>query len=237
MGCEGAYDTRAQQAARALANVLTRAGVPFGVLGNDEVADGNDVAMLGEDALAETLAQKNIARFRDLGVQTIVTFSAHACNAFKQIYPRHGGEFAVMHYTQLLAKLLAQDQLKFKNGKTVKITYHDPCFLGRWNGEYKAPRKILQSIPGAELLEMERNRKSALCCGGGAGNCIIDLLGGSEESPARLRAGQAHATGAAVLATACPNCLTMLEDAVKAGGLDTSLKVMDLCEIVNEEME
>ncbi len=237
VGCEGAYDTRARQAARALAMVLTRAGVSFGVLGNDEVADGNDVAMLGEEALAETLAQKNIARFRDLGVQTIVTFSAHAYNAFKQIYPHHGGNFEVQHYTQLLAHLLSLNKLTFKTTKKVKVTYHDPCFLGRWNGEYKAPRNILQSIPGVELVEMERNRKSALCCGGGAGNNIIDLLGGSEESPARLRALQARDTGAEVLATACPNCLTMLEDAVKVEDLDTSLKVMDLGELVSEAMD
>lgn len=237
VGCEGAYDTRAQEAARALARVMTRAGVSFGVLGNDEVADGNDVAMLGEDGLAETLAEKNIARFQERGVQTIVTFSPHAFNAFKQIYPRHGGVFEVKHYTQLLADLLVKKQLKSTAEKKAKVTFHDPCLLGRWNGEYKAPRKILQQLPGVELVEMERNRKSALCCGGGAGNYAIDLLGGSEESPARLRAGQAQETGAAILATACPNCLTMLEDAIKVEGLDTSLRVMDLCEIVEEFIE
>lgn len=232
VGCEGSYDTRAQQAARALAGVLTAAQVPFGVLGNDEVADGNDVDMLGEDGLAESLAEKNIARFQEKGVKGIVTLSPHAYNAFKNSYPRHGGQFEVRHYTQVLQDLVAQKKLHFKNSRKMKITFHDPCLLGRWNGEYKAPRKVLSAIPGVDVVEMEKNRKSALCCGGGAGNYYIDLLGGSEESPARLRVREARATGADILATACPNCLTMLEDAVKVEGLEDELKVMDVCEIV-----
>jgi Fe-S oxidoreductase len=237
VGCEGAFDTRAQHAARALARVLVAAEVPFGVLGNDEVADGNDVDMLGECWLAETLAEKNIERFRKTGVQTIVTLSPHAFNAFKNSYPHYGGRFETLHYTQMLQSLVAQEKLRFKKDRNMKITFHDPCLLGRWNGEYRAPRKVLGALPGVELVEMERNRKSALCCGGGAGNYYIDLLGGSEESPARIRAREAHATGAQILVTACPNCLTMLEDAVKVEGLEEDIKVMDLCEVVNDMLE
>ncbi|MFP4650685.1 MAG: heterodisulfide reductase-related iron-sulfur binding cluster, partial [Desulfobacterales bacterium] len=112
------------------------------------------------------------------------------------------------------------------------ITFHDPCFLGRWNNEYNSPRKILKSIGGANLAEMERSRKSALCCGGGSGNYYTDLLGGSPDSPARIRARQARGTGADILAVACPNCLTMLEDAVKVEGLESEIAVMDVCEIL-----
>lgn len=233
VGCEGAYDTRAQQAARALAQTLLQAGVPFGVLGDEETADGNDVEMLGEDGLAEMLAAKNIAAFQKAGAKKIVTLSPHAYNAFKNIYPRFGGHFEVLHYTQLLADFMARGKLKAAAEGPTRVTFHDPCFLGRWNKEYNAPRKALKSIANVELVEMERNKKSALCCGGGGGNYITDFLGGSEESPARIRAREAAATGATVLAVACPNCLTMLEDAVKVEGLEAQLAVRDIAELLN----
>ncbi|MBS3732964.1 MAG: (Fe-S)-binding protein [Desulfobacterales bacterium] len=232
VGSEGAYDSRAQSAARALAGVLQKAGVSFGVLGNTETDDGNEAELLGEDGLVEVLAEKNIARFAEHGVKKIITLSPHAYNALKNIYPRHGGEFAVYHYTQVLADLVRAGKLAAPKLAPVKITYHDPCFLGRWNNEYKAPRKVLQSIGGVQLLEMGRNRKSAFCCGGGSGNYYMDLLGGSTDSPARIRVRQASATGADVLAVACPNCLSMLEDAVKVEGLESKLMVKDISEIM-----
>jgi len=119
-------------------------------------------------------------------------------------------------------------------GMNARVTYHDPCFLGRWNGEYDAPRQVLSAIPGIELVEMEKNRESTLCCGGGGGNFYTDFLGGSENSPARIRVREAATTGATVLAVACPNCMTMLEDAVKAEGLEDKLVVKDVSEIVGE---
>jgi Fe-S oxidoreductase len=232
VGCEGAYDTRAQQAARALARVLRKAGLSFGVLGNDETSDGNEVELLGEDGLTEMLAAANIATFRKQGVTKIITLSPHALNAIKNIYPRYGGTFEVLHYTQLLPDLIRAGKIKAPSNGATKVTFHDPCFLGRWNKEYNAPRKVLKAIPGVELVEMQRNRKSALCCGGGAGNSVIDALGGSEESPARIRAREAHATGADVLAVACPNCLVMLEDAIKVEGLASHLAVKDIAELL-----
>jgi Fe-S oxidoreductase len=232
VGCEGSYDTRAQLAAGALATLLSNAGVSFGVLGNDETADGNDVEMLGEDGLTEHLAGKNIARFHDLGVKKIITLSPHAYNAIKNIYPRFGGRFDVFHYTQILDQLIREKKHIGDQLTGTRVTFHDPCFLGRWNNEYNAPRNILKAL-GAQIVEMGRNKKSALCCGGGAGNYITDLLGGSEESPARIRVREAHSAGAQILATACPNCLTMLEDAVKVEGLENTLKVRDIAELIN----
>ena len=231
VGCEGAYDTRAQSAARAVGDLLTDAGVSFGVLGNLEITDGNEVEMLGEDALFETVARKNIEQWQQLGVKKIVTLSPHSYNALKNRYPKFSGEFEVVHYTQMLSDLIHKGKL---TGKKVdgKITFHDPCFLGRWNQEYLAPRHILQSLTGGALIEMERNKQGALCCGGGGGNFYIDLLGGSEESPARIRVREAAATGADILAVACPNCLTMLEDAAKVEGLETTLKVRDISELI-----
>ena len=234
VGCEGSYDTRAQQMARALAKVLQKACVSFGVLGNEENCDGNEVSKLGEEALFEMLAEDNIARFKSLGVKRIVTLSPHSYNAIKNDYPKYDGNFEVLHYTQLLQNLINEGKLSISGKLNTRVTYHDPCFLGRWNGEYDAPRAILNSIPGVQLIEMEKTKDGALCCGGGGGNFYIDSLGGSEDSPARRRVREANETGANVLAVACPNCLTMLEDAIKAEGLEGNLAVKDISEIAEE---
>lgn len=233
VGCEGAYDTRAQLAARAVATILLKAGISFGVLGNDEACDGNEVEMLGEDGLTELVAEKNIKNFQKLGVKKIITLSPHSYNALKNIYPRFGGEFEVFHYTQALQNLLDRIKPESPLPAGTKVTYHDPCFLGRWNSEYEAPRIVLKAT-GLQLVEMPRNKKGALCCGGGGGNFVTDFLGGSEESPARIRVREAHATGANLLAVACPNCLTMLEDAVKVEGLEAEITVKDIAEMFVE---
>ncbi|HEY32080.1 MAG TPA: (Fe-S)-binding protein [Dehalococcoidia bacterium] len=234
VGCVGSYDTRGQETARLLGKVLQKAGVSFGVLGNDENCDGNEVRNLGEETLFEMLAEDNVAQFQGLGVQKIVTLSPHSYNAMKNDYPGFNGVFDVLHYTQLLQELIRNGGLDVSGGYNAKVTYHDPCFLGRWNEEYDAPRAILRAIPGVQFVEMARNRNGALCCGGGGGNFYLDLLGGSEDSPARRRVREACETGANVLAVACPNCLTMLEDAVKAEGLENKLTVRDISEIVGE---
>ena len=234
VGCVGSYDTRGQETARILGKTLQKAGVSFGVLGNDENCDGNEVKNLGEETLFEMLAEDNIAQFQSLGVQKIITLSPHSYNAMKNDYPDFNGSFDVVHYTQLLRDVVRNGGLDVSGGYNAAVTYHDPCFLGRWNEEYDAPRAVLKAIPGVQLVEMARNRNGALCCGGGGGNFYIDLLGGSEDSPARRRVREAHETGADVLAVACPNCLTMLEDAVKAEGLEGILTVKDIAEIVGE---
>jgi len=232
VGCTGSYDTRAQNSSRALGMLLSEAGVSFGVLGNEENCDGNEVQKLGEAGLFEVLAGDNIARFNDLGVRKIITLSPHAYNAMKNLYPLFGGNFQVSHYTQVLLGLIKEGRLDLSGGFDATVTYHDPCFLGRWNDEYEAPRQVLEMVPSLKLIEMEKNRDGALCCGGGAGNFEIDLLGGSEASPARRRVREAAASGAGVLAVACPKCLVMLEDALKAEELEGNLMVKDIIEIV-----
>ena len=238
VGCVGAYDTRAQETARMLGKVLQKAGVSFGALGGNEFCDGNEVRRMGEEALFEMLAQDNIACFNKLGVKRILTLSPHSYNVFKNDYPQYGGYFQTIHYTELLEKLIESGRLNFSGKMSVRIitTYHDPCFLGRWNAEYDAPRRVLKAIPGIDLVEMERNKQSALCCGGGGGNFHMDLLGGSADSPARRRVREAFDTGASLLAVACPNCLTILEDAVKVEELDDKLNVKDISEIVGEAL-
>ena len=237
VGCVGSYDTRAKEIARALGEVLLKAGVSFGVLGNDEPCEGNEVNILGEESLFEMLAEDNIKQFKDLGVKKIVTLDPHAYNAFKNDYPKLEGEFEVLHYTQLLRDLIKSKKLDVSHGLKARVTYHDPCLLGRWNNEYDAPREILNAIPGIELVEMVRSRENALCCGGGGGNFYTDFLGGSDDSPARIRIREAADTGASIVVVACPNCMSMLEDALKTEGLEEKLRVRDISEIVSEAIK
>ena len=231
IGCVGSYDERGKKIARAVGNLLLKAGLSIGILGDKENCDGNEVRTLGEAGLFQFLAEKNIALFRDLGVKKIITLDPHAFNTFKKDYPALDGEFEVYHYTQILAPLIQSGKIPLK-GLNDKITYHDPCYLGRHNGEYNAPRKILKAIPGIELVEMDRSRENAFCCGGGGGNFFTDILGGGEDSPSRIRVKEALDTGAGIIAVACPQCAKMLDDAVKIEQLDDRLKVMDVAEIV-----
>ncbi len=231
IGCVGSYDERGKKIARAVGNLLVKAGLSIGILGDKENCDGNEVRTLGEAGLFQFLAEKNIALFRDLGVKKIITLDPHAFNTFKKDYPALGADFQVYHYTQVLAPLIQSGKIPLKELND-KVTYHDPCYLGRHNGEYDAPRKILKTIPGIELVEMDRSRENAFCCGGGGGNFFTDILGGGEDSPSRIRAREALDTGAEIIAVACPQCAKMLDDAVKIEQLDDRLKVMDVAEIV-----
>lgn len=232
VGCTGSYDTRAQDAARALAMVMIKAGVSFGILGNEETCDGNEVHKLGESGLFEVLAESNTKQFRDMGILKIITFSPHAYNSIKNYYPQFGGNFEVFHYTQILQRLTDEEKIETQNGFNARVTFHDPCFLGRWNEVYEAPRAVLRAVRGIDLVEMEKNREGSLCCGGGGGNFQIDLLGGSESSPARRRVREAYETGAGILVVACPKCLVMFNEAVESEGMKEKLAVMDISEVL-----
>lgn len=234
-GDVGSYDPRGQEIARSVAGLLKKAGVDFGVLTDGECSDGNDVAMIGERALFEELAGKNIQTFVDRGVKKIITLSPHAFHAFKNLYPELGGHFQVFHYTQILAFFLGA--LSFhSSAEENRVAFHDPCYLGRHNLDYQSPRTILTLLPGVELVEMDRNRKNALCCGGGSGNLFTDMISGGDDSPARSRCREAYAAGATVLAVACPICAVMLEDAVKTEGLSGKLQVREISEIALERL-
>lgn len=230
VGCLGSYDEVAQQMARSVAALLSRAELPFGILGEAEGCCGNEVYSVGEMGLFQHLADKNITQFKDLGVRKIITISPHAFSIFKLNYPKFGGNFEVYHYTQVAQELLRQGRLK-PAPVEVKVTYQDPCYLGRYNRVYEEPRRVLKQTPGVRLVEMDRNRKDSFCCGGGSGNFITDLLTG-EGSPGRIRVREAYATGADVLAVACPGCLVMLTDAVKTEGLEGKLAVKDVSQVV-----
>ncbi len=233
VGCAGSYDACGQRAAKALAAVLLKSGISFGILGEKENCDGNEVRMLGEKDLFEHQRDRNLQTFRELGVKKIVTLSPHAYDAIKNYYPP---EFEVCHYTALLQQLVSDGRLKVNGQDRLKVTYHDPCFLGRHNKEYEIPREVLKAIPGLELVEMSRTEKNAFCCGGGGGNFFTGISAKGKDQASIARVREAVSTGASVLATACPVCLVMLQDAVKSDDLDERIAVKDISEILVESL-
>ena len=230
VGCVGSYDERGTKIARSVAELLKRAGVSFGILGEKEKCDGNEVKVLGESELFRSLVEENTRLFNDLGVKKIITLSPHGYNAFRNEYPSLGGAIEVMHYTQALAGLAKAGKIELSESKTT-VTYHDPCYLGRHNDVFDEPRSLLKSIPGVRLKEMGKIKNNALCCGGGGGNFFTDIIGGGENSPSRTRIREAAATGAEILAVACPTCAKMFEDAVKDEALEGTIAVKDISEI------
>jgi Fe-S oxidoreductase len=235
VGCVGSYDERARKMAMAVARVLNEAGLSIGILGNREICDGNEVRALGETGLFEFLAKRNVTLFKELGIRKIITLDPHSFNAFKNEYPGLGAELDVYHYTQKLAPLMASGKIELRKLEA-KVVFHDSCYLGRHNKEYDAPRKILQSIPGVELVELDQSLKNALCCGGGGGNFFTDIIAGGEESPNRVRVRDCFDCGANIIAVACPQCIKMLEDAVKVEEFEGKLEVMDVAEIVTKAL-
>jgi len=229
VGCVGSFDEKGQRAAQAVGRLLLKAGVSFGILGPVEECDGNEIHMLGESRIFKMLKDRNIALFQKAGVKKVITLSPHSYNVFRNEYP---DSFEIFHYTQVLRDLIEKGNLKPASNLNMKVTYHDPCFLGRHAGEYEAPREILRAIPGVELVEMERNRQNSFCCGGGSGNFYTDYFGGGENSPSRIRVREADKTGASILAVACPTCAVMLGEAIKDEGIEEGLTVKDISEVL-----
>jgi Fe-S oxidoreductase len=232
VGCVGSYDEVGQKMARSVGQLLIEAGLSVGILGNRETCDGNEVKVLGEIGLFTQLAEENIMEFIKMDVKKIITLDPHALNTFKRDYPRLRGNFAVFHFTEILAELIKEGKIALSELRA-KVTYHDPCYLGRHNQIFNAPREILNSIPGLELVEMRRNKGAAFCCGGGGGNFFTDIIGPGEDSPARVRIREALETGAGIVTVACPQCFKMLDDAVKSEGLEDRLGVLDLATLVD----
>jgi len=234
-GDVGAFDGRGQEIARSVATLLTRLGISFGILGEREVSDGNEANAMGESGLFRLLAEENIKHFNQLNVKRIIALSPHGFNTMKNEYPSLGGAYQVYHYTQILAEHIGSLSFNEEPSK-VRVTYHDPCYLGRHNREYGAARKTLAAVPGVEIREMDRSMQDALCCGGGGGNIFTDVIGNGPESPARDRAAEALDTGAEILAVSCPTCAVMLADAVKANNMDERIRVKEISEIVNSRL-
>lgn len=232
-GCVGAYDEVGQKMAKSVGRLLMESGISCGIMGSEETCDGNDVRVMGEMGLFAELARANIETFQAKGVQKIITLDPHALNTFKRDYPALGGSFKVLHYTEALADRIQKNKIELRDWP-VKITYHDPCYLGRHQQIYKAPREILAAIPKAKLAEMSRSGPNAFCCGGGGGNFFTDILGTGEDSASRVRVREALETGASIIAVACPNCAKMLTDAVKMESMEDRLEVLGIGEIIEK---
>lgn len=234
-----AYHDRGVDAALAMARVFHRLGVDFGILGADERCDGDSQRLAGEPGLFEELAEHNIGQFNKYEFEKIVVSGPHAYNAIKNEYPKLGGEFPVEHYTQYLSARLDELAPLLKKPFPRKVTFHDPCYLGRHNGEYDAPRKLLQAVPGLDLTEMYRCKAQGYCCGGGGGGMWLDGYAALHQTErlSENRVKEAVEVGAEVLAVCCPYEVSRFEDAVKSTNNDGKLEVLDIIEILDSCME
>jgi Fe-S oxidoreductase len=232
--CYQVYDPSIRRVARATVNILKKADVDFGVPGGTEVCCGESVRKAGAESLFQSLAQNNIKLFNEAGVSKIVTSSPHCYHTFKEEYPEFGGNFEVIHSSVYLAELIKEGKLKFTKELNRKVTYHDPCCLGRYADIYDEPRQILESIPGLELVEMRDIRENALCCGGCAGRIWQETKKGERFSDLRLE--QAIETEAEILAIPCPYCMLNFDDSVLTMDKAGVIEVKDISELVLEAL-
>lgn len=237
VGCAGSFDARAQKVTKAFAELLNKAGVSFAILGNEEQCTGDPARRAGNEFIFQMLALQNINTLNMYGVQKIVTACPHCFNTIKNEYPELGGNYEVVHHTQLLQELLNQGKLKVEggsfNGK--KVTYHDSCYLGRINGEYEAPRTLLESLE-TDMSEMKRSRTNGLCCGAGGAQMFKEDEPGNKRINIE-RAEEAMDTGASIVAANCPFCITMLTDGMKAKDKQDDVMVMDISEMILQSVK
>ena len=234
VGCAGALDERARRTTQALARLMHRAGVSFAVLGPAESCTGDPVRRLGNEYLFQAQARRNIETLTAAGVRKVVASCPHCFNSLSKEYPSLGGNFEVIHHTQLLERLVTEGRLRPRR-LDAKVAYHDPCYLGRHSQIYDPPRAVISSMPGASTIEMERCRERSFCCGAGGARMWLE-----EPQGARInveRTNEVLATGADVVSTACPFCLIMLDDAVRARSRVENATVLDVAELLERSME
>ncbi len=232
VGCQGSYDPRARKITESVVQILKAAEVDFAVLGNEEVCTGEPVRRMGEEARFQELALRNIETLNSAGAKKVVVHCAHCFNTFLNEYPEFGGNFQVIHHSQLIWELIKVGRLK-PRGASGKVTFHDPCNLGRINGIFDEPREVLGSQEGLELVEMKRNRSNSFCCGGGGANVWYEVP--EKKKVGVIRVEEAIQAGAETIAVGCPFCVTMFEDAAKSLG-NEKLEVKDVAEIVAENL-
>jgi heterodisulfide reductase subunit D len=237
VGCAGSFDQRAQKITKAFATILDKVQIKYAILGKEEMCTGDPVRRAGNEFMFQMMAYQNIQVLNNYGIKNIVTACPHCFNTLKNEYPELGGNYEVIHHTSFLQQLINEGKIKMQGGgsfKGKKITYHDSCYLGRANDIYEAPRKVLEALD-AELIEMKRCRSNGLCCGAGGAQMFKE----EEKGTTRInieRGKEAIDTGAAVIASACPFCNTMMTDGVKLAEKEDSVKVMDVAELVAASM-
>ena len=238
VGCAGSFDQRAQRITKAFVTILNKIGIPFAILGKEEMCTGDPARRAGNEFLFQMMAYNNIQVLNGYGIKKIVTACPHCFNILKNEYPALGGEYEVIHHATYLQSLIDEGKIVMKEGgafKGKKITYHDSCYLGRANQIYEAPRAVLEALD-VELVEMKRCRAKGLCCGAGGAQMF------KEEEPGTTRVNfdrsrEAVATGASVIAANCPFCTTMLQDGVKNEEKEDSVVVLDIAEMVVQSIQ
>ncbi len=234
----GSYDVRGKEITKSFAKIMHFLNTEFGIMGSNESTVGDLVRLSGEFGLFENIALNNIKKINNYKFDAIVTIDPHAFHSLKNVYPSYGFSAPVMHHTQFLENNLEKLKKSFKS-LNFKVTFHDPCYLGRKNKIYDAPRKIIDAIPGIKRVEMERTRENSFCCGGGGGMVWMDSISKKyiKVRPAEERVQEAYDSGAEIMVTACPIDAIMFEDAVKVLGLEGKLRIMDIAELVLLAME
>ena len=238
VGCAGSFDQRAQKITKAFVTILDKVGINYAILGKEEMCTGDPVRRAGNEFMFQMMAYQNIQILNNYGIKKIVTACPHCFNTLKNEYPVLGGTYEVIHHTTFLQSLIDEGKIKMKEGgifKGKKITYHDSCYLGRSNNIYEAPRKVLEALD-AELVEMKRCRSNGLCCGAGGAQMFKE----EEKGTSRVnidRSNEAIATGANVIAAACPFCNTMMTDGVKLADKEETVQVLDVAELIARSME
>lgn len=235
VGSMGSFDNRNKKVAYAFAKLLNEAGVSFAILGNEEKNSGDTARRMGNEFLFQQLCMENIETLQKYNVKKIVTACPHTYNTLKNEYPEFGLEAEVLHHTELIAQLLKEGKLQPSRALNERITYHDSCYLGRYNGIYERPREILQAIPGVEIVEMERNREDGMCCGAGGGMMWLEEKEGKRVNIARTE--QALAVRPTMIGSGCPYCLTMMSDGTKMLEVEDRVATKDIAEILLASIE
>jgi len=232
VGCAGSFDDRNKKVLRSFVSLLKKASVKFAILGTEEQCTGDAARRIGNEYLFQTLATANIETLNRYAVKKVVTACPHCFNILKNEYKDFGGKYEVVHHSQYISQMIREGKLKPAANLSAKVTFHDSCYLGRWNNVYDQPRAVLEAVPGLQLVEMKNNHDQSMCCGAGGGRMWMEETVGKRVNITRTE--QALETGASVIAAACPFCMTMMNDGVKAKDKQDSVKVMDLAELMDQ---
>jgi Fe-S oxidoreductase len=231
VGCAGSYDPRNQKVSRAMVRIMRAAGIDFAILGEEESCNAEWARRAGEEYLYQVQAQANVETLRQYQFRRIVTQCPHCFNTLKNEYPQFGGKWQVVHHSQLIQELLAAGKLPLKgNWSGGQATFHDSCYLGRYNQVYDAPRQALTALPGLRLAEMKRSRERGFCCGGGGGGMWLEHKADQRINDVRL--DEIAALDPALVAVACPYCLIMLDEVIARRGLTESMALQDIAEVI-----